>query len=101
MEVMPRHTRWARALMLVDAGWRSSVCSSSTPCSRSSGAGCGRAGRSNVSPLTEAIGDPALHDIAWFTVWQAAAVDRCSTLAIGLPAAYVLTRGSGLRGRIH
>jgi thiamine transport system permease protein len=55
------------------------------------GRGLWPGGALDVSPLTEAIGDPALRDIAWFTVWQAA-LSTLLTLAIGLPAAYVLTR---------
>jgi thiamine transport system permease protein len=45
----------------------------------------------DLSPLTEAIGDPRVRDIAWFTVWQAA-LSTVLTLIVGLPGAYVLAR---------
>ena len=56
-------------------------------------------GTLDLSPLTDAVADPALRGVAWFTVWQAA-LSTMLTLAVGIPGAYALTRfrfrGAGL-----
>jgi thiamine transport system permease protein len=41
--------------------------------------------------LVDAVGDPGLRRVAWFTVWQAAA-STALTLVVALPGAYVLSR---------
>jgi thiamine transport system permease protein len=48
-------------------------------------------GSLDLSPVGEVFTDPDLRQVGWFTLWQAAA-STFLTLAIGLPAAYVLTR---------
>src|SRR3990172_11860657 len=55
------------------------------------GRGLWPGGDLDLSPLGEVLGDPSMRDIAWFSVWQAA-LSTLLTLAIGLPAAYALTR---------
>ncbi|HEY8217137.1 MAG TPA: iron ABC transporter permease [Acidimicrobiia bacterium] len=55
------------------------------------GRGLWPGGALDVSPLTEAVGDPGVRAIAWFTVWQAL-LSTLLTLVVGLPAAYALTR---------
>jgi thiamine transport system permease protein len=55
------------------------------------GRGLWPGGALDLSPLAEVIADPAMREIAWFTVWQAA-VSTLLTLAIGIPGAYALTR---------
>ena len=41
--------------------------------------------------LANVVRDPALRHVAWFTLWQAV-VSTILTLAVGLPAAYVVAR---------
>ncbi len=41
--------------------------------------------------LGDVLADPALRRVAWFTLWQAA-LSTVLTLAVGLPAAYVVAR---------
>ena len=41
--------------------------------------------------LVDAVGDPGLRRVAWFTLWQAAA-STALTLVVALPGAYVLSR---------
>ena len=48
-------------------------------------------GHLDLSPLGDVVGDAALRDIAWFTVWQAA-LSTVLALAVGLPGAFVLAR---------
>jgi thiamine transport system permease protein len=48
-------------------------------------------GRLDLTPLGDVIGNAALRDIAWFTVWQAA-LSTVLALAVGLPGAFVLAR---------
>ncbi len=48
-------------------------------------------GELDLSPIADVFGDAALREVAWFTVWQAA-LSTLLTLAVGLPAAYALTR---------
>jgi thiamine transport system permease protein len=59
----------------------------------------GRAGQGWLQPLIETLSEPSLRSILWFTLWQAA-LSTFLTLAIGLPAAYLLARyrfrGKGL-----
>jgi len=59
----------------------------------------GRGGQGWLQPLIETLSDSSLRDILWFTFWQAA-LSTLLTLAIGLPAAYLLARyrfrGKGL-----
>ena len=43
----------------------------------------------DLSGVHEVLGDPELRQVAWFTLWQAAA-STLLTLAIALPAAHVL-----------
>ncbi len=49
------------------------------------------------APLGRVVTDPDLRRVAWFTVWQAG-LSTVLTLAIGLPAAFVLSRFA-FRGR--
>jgi thiamine transport system permease protein len=44
-----------------------------------------------LSGVGRVLGDPQLRQVAWFTVWQAAA-STALTLAVGLPCAQVLAR---------
>jgi thiamine transport system permease protein len=44
-----------------------------------------------TSPFIEAIRSESVHQILWFTVWQAA-LSTILTLAVGLPGAYLLAR---------
>ena len=78
---------------------RSSGCSSSIRCARSSIAGCVARG---IAPL-DVLTDPITREVVWFTVWQALA-STALTIAIAMPAAYVLGRyrfrGRGLVGAI-
>jgi thiamine transport system permease protein len=55
------------------------------------GRGLWPGGALDLSPLGDVLGDASLRSVAWFTVWQAAA-STVLTLAIGLPAAYALSR---------
>ncbi len=59
----------------------------------------GRGGQGWLQPLVETLNDASLRGILWFTFWQAA-LSTLLTLAIGLPAAYLLARyrfrGKGL-----
>jgi thiamine transport system permease protein len=59
----------------------------------------GRGGQGWLQPLIETLSDASLRGILWFTLWQAA-LSTLLTLAIGLPAAYLLARhrfrGKGL-----
>ena len=55
------------------------------------GRGLWPGGDLDVSPLVDVVGDPALREVAWFTVWQAA-LSTVLTLIVGMPAAYALTR---------
>src|SRR5262245_16978688 len=48
-------------------------------------------GALDLTPIADVFGDAALREVAWFTVWQAA-LSTLLTLAVGLPAAYALTR---------
>jgi thiamine transport system permease protein len=48
-------------------------------------------GNLDLSPLGDVVGDAALRDIVWFTVWQAA-LSTALALAVGLPGAFVLAR---------
>ena len=48
-------------------------------------------GHLDLAPLGDVVGDAALRDIAWFTVWQAA-LSTVLALAVGLPGAFVLAR---------
>jgi thiamine transport system permease protein len=43
-----------------------------------------------LAAVSEVLGDAELRQVAWFTVWQAAA-STLLTLAVGLPAAHVLS----------
>ena len=45
----------------------------------------------DLSGVGEVLGDPALRQVAWFTLWQAAA-STVLTLLVALPAAHVLAR---------
>jgi thiamine transport system permease protein len=45
----------------------------------------------DLSGVGEVLGDPELRQVAWFTLWQAAA-STVLTLALGLPCAQVLAR---------
>ncbi|MEO7570905.1 MAG: iron ABC transporter permease [Acidimicrobiales bacterium] len=45
----------------------------------------------DLSGVGEVLGDPALRQVAWFTLWQAAA-STVLTLLLALPAAHVLAR---------
>jgi thiamine transport system permease protein len=45
----------------------------------------------DAGALRATLGDPVLRQVAWFTLWQAA-VSTGLTLAVGLPAAYVVAR---------
>ncbi len=45
----------------------------------------------DLSGVGEVLGDPALRQVAWFTLWQAAA-STVLTLVVALPAAHVLAR---------
>jgi len=51
----------------------------------------------DLSGVGEVLGDPALRQVAWFTLWQAAA-STALTLVLALPAAQVLARVE-FRGR--
>jgi thiamine transport system permease protein len=51
----------------------------------------------DLGPLGRVLGDPDLRGVAWFTAWQAA-VSTLLTLAVGVPAAFVLSRFA-FRGR--
>jgi thiamine transport system permease protein len=55
------------------------------------------AGVVDLGPLGRVLGDPDLRGVAWFTAWQAA-VSTLLTLAVGVPAAFVLSRFA-FRGR--
>ncbi len=59
----------------------------------------GRGGQGWLQPLVETLSDASTLEILWFTFWQAA-LSTLLTLAIGLPAAYLLARyrfrGKGL-----
>lgn len=48
-------------------------------------------GRWDLSGVGEVLGDPGLRQVAWFTLWQAAA-STALTLVLALPAAHVLAR---------
>jgi thiamine transport system permease protein len=48
-------------------------------------------GTLDLSPLRDVLTDSGLRGVAWFTTWQAAA-STLLTLAVGLPAAYVMAR---------
>ncbi len=56
-------------------------------------------GTIDLGPIADVVTDPSLRQVAWFTVWQAT-LSTVLTLAVGIPAAYVLARtrfpGSGL-----
>jgi thiamine transport system permease protein len=54
-------------------------------------------GRWDLSGVGDVLGDPELRQVAWFTLWQAAA-STALTLVIGLPCAQVLARYE-FRGR--
>jgi thiamine transport system permease protein len=54
-------------------------------------------GRWDLSGVGDVIGDAALRQVAWFTLWQAAA-STVLTLVVALPAAHVLSRME-FRGR--
>ena len=43
------------------------------------------------APFVEAIGNPSLRGVLWFTIWQAA-LSTILTLIFGLPGAYLLAR---------
>ncbi len=55
------------------------------------GRGLWPGGSLDLGPIASLWTDRALRDVAWFTLWQAAA-STAITLAIGLPGAYVLAR---------
>ncbi len=44
-----------------------------------------------LDAVRDAISNPGIRSVAWFTAWQAA-VSTALTLAVGLPVAYVLSR---------
>ncbi|MTV25455.1 iron ABC transporter permease [Nitriliruptoraceae bacterium ZYF776] len=48
-------------------------------------------GRFDLGTTLDAVTDPRVRGVAWFTLWQAA-VSTVLTLALGLPGAYVLSR---------
>jgi thiamine transport system permease protein len=54
-------------------------------------------GRLELASLAEVVTDPRLAQVVWFTLWQAT-VSTALTLAVGLPAAYALSRFA-FRGR--
>lgn len=54
-------------------------------------------GRLDLSVLGDVLGDAGLRGVVWFTLWQAV-VSTVLTLAVGLPAAYLLSRFE-FRGR--
>jgi thiamine transport system permease protein len=54
-------------------------------------------GRLDLGPLADVLRDPHLRQVVWFTIWQAA-VSTALTLAVGLPAAFALSRFA-FRGR--
>jgi thiamine transport system permease protein len=54
-------------------------------------------GRLDLGPLADVLRDPHLRQVVWFTIWQAAA-STALTLAVGLPAAFALSRFA-FRGR--
>ena len=58
-----------------------------------------RPGTSTSSPVTDVFTDPTLRGIAWFTLWQAA-LSTLLTLAVALPAAYVVSRRALSRPRV-
>jgi thiamine transport system permease protein len=60
-------------------------------------AGLRPGGRLQTQTLAAVLTDPELRGVVWFTVWQAAA-STALTLAVGLPAAYALSRME-FRGR--
>ncbi len=51
----------------------------------------------DLSGIGDVVGDPALRQVAWFTLWQAAA-STALTVLLALPAAHVLARFE-FRGR--
>lgn len=51
----------------------------------------------DLSGVGDVLGDPDLHEVAWFTFWQAIA-STALTLVVALPAAHVLARFE-FRGR--
>ncbi len=51
----------------------------------------------DLSPIADVFGDPGLRAVAWFTAWQAA-LSTLVTMAVALPAAYVVARYE-FRGR--
>ncbi|HSL59090.1 MAG TPA: iron ABC transporter permease [Acidimicrobiales bacterium] len=55
------------------------------------GTGLRDEGRWNLGALADVLGDGDLRQVVWFTAWQAV-VSTVATLAVGLPAAYVLAR---------
>lgn len=61
------------------------------------GAGLRGDGRWDLSGVTDVLGDSDLRQVAWFTLWQAAA-STLATLVIALPAAQMLARYE-FRGR--
>ena len=60
-------------------------------------AGLRPAGRLDVSAVVDVLSDTGLRGVIWFTLWQAT-VSTAITLAVGLPAAYALSRFA-FRGR--
>jgi thiamine transport system permease protein len=48
-------------------------------------------GHVDLSPVTDVFRDESLRGIAWFTLWQAA-LSTVLTVAVALPAAYVVSR---------
>lgn len=48
-------------------------------------------GRVELDALADLVRDPHLRQVIWFTIWQAT-VSTALTLAVGLPAAYALSR---------
>jgi len=54
------------------------------------GRGLGVDGEALLAPLLDAVRDPYLRGVAWFTLWQAL-LSTALTLAVGLPVAAVLS----------
>jgi thiamine transport system permease protein len=55
------------------------------------GRGLTPSGELDLSPLREVLEDPALRQVMWFTVWQAA-LSTVLTVLVALPGAFVLSR---------
>jgi len=84
----PVTSRWSAALLVAPVAFL--LCFFAWPVANIVGEGLRADHGWDLSGVEEVLGDPGLRQVAWFTVWQAAA-STALTLAIGLPAAHVLS----------